>query len=95
MSAASFDMCTCMCVPAWLRCNNSGGADSLGLESEGNKPQKYSPGSDRGTMETVTSPQHLTCPEPELDSHSTQTYTHSTKSAQTQLQDYRYTTAAD
>lgn len=43
---------------------------ALVLESEGNKAYEYSPSSDRGTTETVTSPQHLTCPEPELDSLS-------------------------
>lgn len=48
---------------------------ALGLETEGDKAHKYSPSSDRGTTETVTSPQHLTCPELDSPHHHHHTHT--------------------
>lgn len=58
-----------MCVSMHV-CVCGGGLMALGLQSEGNKAWEYSGASDRGTTETVTSPQHLTCPGPELDSRT-------------------------
>ena len=72
------DFCVSMHVcGVWY--NNCGGVGgwlmALSLQSKGNKAWEYSGVSDRGTTETVTSPQHLTCPEPELDSMHTHAHT--------------------